>query len=173
MPQEEQWVLYVNGSSNKKGASIDIVLKGPNQILIKKSLHFTFKTLNNQAEYEVILARLSLAREVRVRVLTWKIDYRLTVGHLNNEFQNKDATLLQYYHLVRNIINFGFDEVKIMHIPRDDNTPANALSKFTSTRQKGRYKSLLQQTLTTPLTTNTCLNLHNNNDGWMSSYIHT
>jgi len=62
------------------------VLEGPNDILIEKSLHFVFKTSNNQAEYEVILAGLSLAREVDVKTLTCKIDSKLTVGHLNDEF---------------------------------------------------------------------------------------
>jgi len=84
-------------------------------------LKFTFKTSNHQAEYEAILVGLSLAQEVGVRVLTCKTDSRLTVGHLNDEFQIKDATLLQYYHLVRNIINSSFNEVKIQHIPRGDN----------------------------------------------------
>jgi len=64
--EEDQWTLYVDGSSNSKGAGVNIVFEGPNDILIEKSLHFAFKTSNNQVEYEVILAGLSLAREVGV-----------------------------------------------------------------------------------------------------------
>jgi len=56
------------------------VLEGPNDILIEKSLHFAFKTSNNQTEYEAILAGLSLAREVGVKSLTCKTDSKLTVG---------------------------------------------------------------------------------------------
>jgi len=63
-PEEDQWTLYVDGSLNPKGAGADIVLEGPNDILIEKFLHFAFKTSNNQAEYEAILAGLSLAHEV-------------------------------------------------------------------------------------------------------------
>jgi len=91
-PKEDQWTLYVHGSSNPKGAGAGIVLEGPNDILIEKSLHFTFKTCNNQAEYEAILAGLSLTREVGVKSLTCKTDSKLTVGHLNDEFQIKDST---------------------------------------------------------------------------------
>jgi len=126
--QEEQWTLYVDGSSNQGRASVNIVLEGVNQILIEKSLHFAFKTFNNQAEYEAILVRLSLAREVRVRVLTCKTDSKFIVGHLNDKFQIKDAILLQYYHMVHNIMKSGFDEVKIEHIPRGDNMRGDALS---------------------------------------------
>ena len=103
-PTEDQWTLHVDGSSNPTGVDVGIVLEGPNDILIEKSLHFAFKTSNNQAEYEAILIGLSLAREVGVRTLTCKTDSKLTVGHLNDEFQIKDPILLQYYHLVRAVI---------------------------------------------------------------------
>jgi len=78
--------LYVDGSSNPKGAGADIVLEGPNHILIEKFLHFAFKTSNNQTEYEAILAKLSLTREVGVCALIGKTDSKLTMGHLNDEF---------------------------------------------------------------------------------------
>ena len=91
--EEDQWTLYVAGSSNPKGAWAGIVLEGPNDILIERSLHFAFKTSNNQAEYKAILAGLSLARKVGVKTLMCKIDSKLTIGHLNEEFQIKDPTL--------------------------------------------------------------------------------
>jgi len=52
-------MLYVDGSFNQKGTVADIVLEGPNDILIEKSLHFAFKTSNNQAEYEAIIVKSS------------------------------------------------------------------------------------------------------------------
>ena len=85
-PAEDQWTLYVDGSSNPKGTGDDIVLECPNDILIEKSLHFAFRTSNNQAEYKAILVGLSLAREVGVKSLTCKTNSKLTVGHLNDEF---------------------------------------------------------------------------------------
>jgi len=133
-PQEEQYTLYVDGFSNQKGVGADIVLESLNQILIEKFLHFAFKISNNQAENEAILAGLSLAQEVGEHVLTCKTDSRLIVGYLNDEFQIKDAGLLQYYHLVRHIINSNFDGVKIQHILRGDNTRADTLSKLESTK---------------------------------------
>jgi len=60
-PTVDQWTLHVHGSSNPKGVGAGIVLEWPNDIFIEKSLHFTFKTSNNQAEYEAILAGLSLS----------------------------------------------------------------------------------------------------------------
>jgi len=158
-PTEDQWTLHVNGSSNPKGAGAGIVLEGPNDILIKKSIHFAFKTSNNQAEYEAILAGLSLAREVGVETLTCKTDSKLTVGHLNDEFQIKDSILQQCYHLVHAVIQSAFERVRIEHIPRTDNIRANILSKLASTKLKSCHRSLLQQTLSTPSITHTCQNL--------------
>jgi len=158
-PVEDQWTLHVDGSSNPTAASADIVLEGPNDILIEKSLHFAFKTSNNQAEYEAILAGLSLAREVGVKRLTCKTDSKLTIGHLNDEFQIKDPILLQYYHLVRAVIQTAFEQVHVEHIPRTDNVKADILSNLASTKLKNRHRSLLQQTLSTPSITQTCQNL--------------
>jgi len=155
-PIEDQWTLHVDGSSNPRGVGADIILEGPNDILIEKSLHFSFKTSNNQAEYEAILAGLSLAREVGVKKLTCKTDSKLTVGHLNDEFQIKDPILLQYYHLVRAVIQSAFEQVRVEHIPRTDNVRADILSILTSTKLKNRNRSLLQQTLSTPSITHTC-----------------
>jgi len=58
----------------------------------------------------------------------------LTVGPLNDKFQIKDPTLLQYYHLVRKIVQSAFDQVRIQHIPR-----ADILSKLASTKLKSRH----------------------------------
>jgi len=99
-PKKTNRHFYVDGSSNPKGAGANIVLEGPNDILIKKSLHFAFKTSNNQAEYEAILTGLSLTREVGIKTLTCKTDSKLTMGHLNDAFHIKDLILMQYYHLV-------------------------------------------------------------------------
>jgi len=163
-------MLYVNGSSNPKGAGAKIVLEGPNDILIEKSLHFAFKTSNNQAEYEAILAGLSLAREVGIKILICKVDFKLTVGHLNDEFQIKHVTLLQYYHLVCNVIQSAFNRVRVQRIPRSENVRANILSKLVSTKIKSRHKSLLQHTLYAPSITNICLNL-DNTENWTTPCV--
>jgi len=134
---------------------------------------------NNQAEYEAILAGLSLAREVGVKRLC-KTDSKLIVGHLNDEFQIKDPILLQYYHLVRAVIQSAFEQVCIEHIPRTDNIRPDILSKLARTKLKNRHQSLLQQTLSTPSITYTCQSLTqtptNNvtlsqSQNWITPYI--
>ncbi|RDX84096.1 hypothetical protein CR513_34905, partial [Mucuna pruriens] len=50
------------------------------RVLIEQSLHFEFKANNNQAEYEVLLVGMKLAKELEVRTLTAKSDLKLVTG---------------------------------------------------------------------------------------------
>lgn len=52
------WVLYVDGSSNKKGSGAGLILKGPENIILEYALRFSFKASNNTAEYEAFIAGL-------------------------------------------------------------------------------------------------------------------
>jgi len=94
------------------------------------------------------------------------------MGHLNDEFQIKDPTLLQYYHLVQKVIQSAFEQVRIQHIPKSKNVRADILSKVVSTKLKSRHWSLLQQTLSALSITNTCHTLTQHQaDNWTTPYI--
>lgn len=67
------------------------------------------------------------------------------------EYQVKDPLLLQYYHLVTNMMA-TFVEVRLEHIPLKENKRVNVMSKLGSIKKKGKYKSLLQQVLVSPST---------------------
>jgi len=65
--QEEanfRWLLSVDGSSNQQGSEGGVILEGPNGLLIEQALRFAFKANNNQAEYEVLIAGMLLAKEM-------------------------------------------------------------------------------------------------------------
>jgi len=165
------WTMHVDGSSNPQGAGAGIVLEGPDDIVIEQSLRFNFKTSNNQAEYEAIIAGLNLARDVAARKLLCKTDSKLTVGHLNGDYQVKDTMLLQYFHTVTALVEH-FEAFRIEHVPRCNNTRADILSKLASTKKKGRYKSLLQHTLSIPSIeqNNQCLSV-TTADTWMDPFV--
>jgi len=64
--QQEQWTLYVDGASSKKGSGAGIVLEEPDNFQVEMALRFEFRTSNNQAEYEALIAGLLLARDMGV-----------------------------------------------------------------------------------------------------------
>jgi len=54
-PNDFQWVLSVDGSSNQQGSGVGVILEGPNELLIEQALRFAFKASNIQAEYEALI----------------------------------------------------------------------------------------------------------------------
>ncbi|MCI66804.1 gag-pol polyprotein [Trifolium medium] len=61
--------MSVDGASNLRGSGADVVLEGPDGVLIEQSMRFEFRASNNQAEYEALIAGIRLAIEMGVKEL--------------------------------------------------------------------------------------------------------
>jgi len=85
-----RWVLSVDGSSNQQGSRTDVILEGPDELLIEQTLRFAFKASNNQAEYEALIANMLLAKEIGAQSLLAKSDFLLVTGQVIGEYQAKD-----------------------------------------------------------------------------------
>jgi ribonuclease HI len=59
-------VVYVDGSSANKRSGVKITLISPEGEEFQYAIKLDFITMNNEVEYEVILARLSMAREMGI-----------------------------------------------------------------------------------------------------------
>jgi len=70
----------VDGASNLKGSGARIILEGPNGVLLEQALQISFKANKNQAEYEALIARMLLAKEMGVQKLMAKSDSQLVVS---------------------------------------------------------------------------------------------
>ena len=47
---QHAWMLYVNGSSNRKGSGVGVIVKELDDIILEYSLKIDFKATNNEAE---------------------------------------------------------------------------------------------------------------------------
>ena len=56
----------MDGSSNSAGAGAGLVLVNPEGIIVEYALHFEFSTTNNGVEYEALITKLKIARELKV-----------------------------------------------------------------------------------------------------------
>jgi len=65
--EDTQWTLYVDDSSNSRSDGVGVVLEGPGNILVEQALKFEFRALNNQAEYEAIIAGLNLDIDLDIK----------------------------------------------------------------------------------------------------------
>ena len=54
------WKVYVDGAANQRGSGVGLVLISPERITIEKSLRLGFLAMNNEAEYEALLERMSM-----------------------------------------------------------------------------------------------------------------
>jgi len=149
MVDHPSWVLYVDGSSNAKGVRAGVVLEGPGDLLVEQSLRFGFKTSNNQAEYEALIAGLELTHDMRASDIICRSDSQMTVGHIIKEFQVKDSILLKYYHKVHALLG-GFSSARLEHIKREHNARVDLLSKLASTKKGSHHRSIVQQHVEVP-----------------------
>lgn len=66
----QRWTLYTNRSSSKEGSGEGLILTSPEGEEITYTLRFNFHTSNNEAEYEALLAGLSLTRQMGADIIT-------------------------------------------------------------------------------------------------------
>nr|KYP75646.1 Retrovirus-related Pol polyprotein from transposon 17.6 [Cajanus cajan] len=154
--EDQPWILHVDGSSNAQGSGAGIILANPSGITIEQSLRFGFRASNNQAEYEALIAGLRLATEMNVKKVICWTDSKVVAEQVNDNFQVKDANLLQYYHLFRKLKD-DFTEVQIRHIPRSNNERADQLARLASTRKPGQLRTTIHLEVPSPSVAVECM----------------
>jgi ribonuclease HI len=86
---ERKWVIYVDGSSTKKNGGAGVLLITPDGEELGSSLRLKFRTTNNEAEYEAVIAGLGMALELKAKSLEIRSDSQVIVGHIRGEFEAK------------------------------------------------------------------------------------
>ena len=79
-PWEDIWQVYVDGVSNCQGSRFGIILIYSEGIRVEKSFRLGFLASNNEAEYETLLARLRMSRQVGVDKVKLYCDSWLVVS---------------------------------------------------------------------------------------------
>lgn len=83
---------------------------------------------NNVAEYSALIAGLRLAKKLGVSRLEAFLDSQLVVKQILREYRVKDASLAKLAKQVWKLSS-DFDSFSISHIPREQNSTADSLSK--------------------------------------------
>ncbi|XP_015935285.1 uncharacterized protein LOC107461311 [Arachis duranensis] len=95
------WNLYVDGSSNKIGSRVGVIIESNQGTQIELSLKFEFSASNYQAEYEALLAGLKLAKEVRAQKLVIFSDSQVITSQITGTYQAKDPAMKKYLYKTR------------------------------------------------------------------------
>ncbi|KAL5785135.1 hypothetical protein ACOSQ2_007527 [Xanthoceras sorbifolium] len=127
----EEWSLAVDGSSNARGSGLGVVLTSPTEHVIERSVRCGFKTTNNEAEYEALIAGLTLAKDLHVERIKVRSDSQLIVRQLQGSYQARDSKMSTYLTLVKEL-QASFESFDIEQIPRSENAHADALANLGS-----------------------------------------
>ena len=123
------WKLSVDGASNAQGSGAGLILTSPEGIDIEYALRFGFHTSNNKAEYEAVIAGLNLAHSLEVDQLEVYSDSQLVVRQIEDTYEAKSGRMILYLLKVLDLLK-KFVLVQVKHVPRAENSRADALAKL-------------------------------------------
>jgi ribonuclease HI len=83
-------------------------------------------TTNNVAEYQAVIAGLEAAREFPARKVTVRADSLLVIEQLRGKWRVKQAHLRPLHSRALGLLD-DYEEVDLGHVPREQNTEADAL----------------------------------------------
>ncbi|XP_056688000.1 uncharacterized protein [Spinacia oleracea] len=138
---EEVWTLFVDGSANFRGAGLGVVLKSPQGDMIAQAICCDFKATNNEAEYEAVIAGLTLAEELEASGLNIFSDSQLIFNQINGDYEAKDLKMTLYLEKAKKLTS-RFKPFSIKQVPRDLNTQGDALANLGSALRKSHFSTI-------------------------------
>lgn len=147
LPKDSTWIAYVDGSSTSDRSGAGVSLLGPNKERFDYVIKLDFITISNEAEYEVVLASLTIAREMRISSLEIQSDSQVVVGQISGGFAAQEDRMIKYLDKVRQFQSC-FDIITLTKVPREENNRADALSRIGSGTEQGfqvgKYEVLIR-----------------------------
>ena len=89
----ETWMVQTDGSTKKKVRGARVVLRSPKGEILKYVVRLQFSATNNEAEYEVLLTGLSLAKALRAKNLIIQSDSQLKIGQVKGDYKAKEERM--------------------------------------------------------------------------------
>jgi len=146
---KEGWTVFVDGSSNSKGSGARIIVENGKGMGVEISLGLSFLVTNNTTEYKAFLVGLRIAKDLGARKIRIFTDSQLVALQVTGDFQVREEHLHQYVRLVLEKMKV-FETVEVTHVPREQNTQTDILSKLASTRTANGNKTVIQEVLNEP-----------------------
>ncbi|XP_020699658.2 uncharacterized protein LOC110111927 [Dendrobium catenatum] len=138
-PSPPGWTLYVDGASKISGAGAGVLLISPQQVTLEYGLRFKFPATNNMAEYEALIAGLRQTINCEVQNLIIYTDSQLIASQVEGEFNIYNPQLALYCDEVK-LLLVSINKYEIIHILREQNARADALSKLATSTTGDTFK---------------------------------
>ena len=134
------WKLSVDGALNAQGSGAGLILTSPEGIDIEYAFRFGFHASNKEAEYEAVIAGLNLAHSLEVAQIEVYSDSQLVVRQIEDTYEAKSETMILYLQKVHDLLK-KFVLVQVKHVPRAENSRADALAKLATALQEDLGRS--------------------------------
>lgn len=120
--------LYTDGGArgNPGPAGAGALLLGPDGAEVEAISAYLGEQTNNQAEYRALLLGLQAAIDNDVRELEVRMDSELIVKQMKGEYKVKNHGMKILHDQAKQLVA-KFDYISFQHIPRDENSDADAL----------------------------------------------
>ncbi|KAI5352420.1 hypothetical protein L3X38_005311 [Prunus dulcis] len=112
-----------DGASNQKGARVGVVITTPDGTLLEQAITLGFPASNNEAEYEALLASLSLAKELATKKLAIYSYSQLITNQASSEYMAKHPRMILYLDKFQELLK-AFPTFTIQQVPRIDEDPS-------------------------------------------------
>ena len=140
----------MDGAANAQGSGAGLILTSPDEIDVEYELRFGFQASNNEAEYEAVIAGLNLAHSMEADQLEVRSDSQLVVKQIEDSYEARGEKMILYLKKVRELIK-KFIRVQVKHVPRVENSRADALEKLATTSQEDLGKLIPVEHLPEPV----------------------
>ncbi|GJV40514.1 reverse transcriptase domain-containing protein [Tanacetum coccineum] len=89
----EPWILFTDGSSCTDGSGAGLILTNTEGMEFTYALMFRFDATNNEAEYEALIARLRISKQMGVKNLQANVDLRLVANQAASRHSQLNKSL--------------------------------------------------------------------------------
>ncbi|XP_026417452.1 uncharacterized protein LOC113312935 [Papaver somniferum] len=136
------WEVFVDGSRNREGAGIGIVITAPAGDRVVHALRLEFKGhTNNIVEYEAVVHALRLVIEMGITDVRLTSDSQLVIQQIELEYNVYDETLSAYMGLVQTLAS-QVPNIKFRHLCIKDLRHGDALAYISSMLKDERVKAI-------------------------------
>ncbi|GAV76917.1 RVT_3 domain-containing protein, partial [Cephalotus follicularis] len=147
--EKGMWKLSVDGSSCLTGSGAGLVLTSPDGWTLEYALRFKFKATNNEAEWEALIAGLTIAKHLEVQRIEASSDSQLVVGLANREYEAREELMTKYLAHFQGMKS-AFEDLRIVKVPRAENVRADQLSKIATAEELEKNQTVLVDYLESP-----------------------
>ncbi|XP_073153395.1 uncharacterized protein [Henckelia pumila] len=137
--KEPFWILKFDGFSTEGTVGAGVVIISPIGVKTSLSFNLDFPCTNNQAEYEALVIRLEILKDLEAKSVRLIGDSQLVLRQVFGEYKCTSLTFAPYFTSASQLAD-DFEEINFQYVPRHQNWEANELAQiaFGLRRLQGR-----------------------------------